>query len=67
MSLTPAFEIGVWNAWTVLLIAIVLMILMRAEEIAEERMCLEKFGNAYQEYMEKTPKWIGIPKSEENN
>ena len=29
---------------------------------AEERICLEMYGNRYREYMKKTPKWIGIPK-----
>jgi len=54
-------------SWVVLIVTMVLMILMRAEEVVEERMCLERFGNPYKEYMDKTPKWIGIPKLEENN
>ena len=29
----------------------------------EERSCLEKYGDAYRGYMDKTPKWLGIPKS----
>jgi protein-S-isoprenylcysteine O-methyltransferase Ste14 len=37
--------------------------LMNMSAVNEERFCLEKFGNAYQEYMERTPRWIGIPKS----
>jgi protein-S-isoprenylcysteine O-methyltransferase Ste14 len=31
--------------------------------IEEEREFVERFGNAYKEYMNKTPRWIGIPKS----
>ena len=31
--------------------------------IPEERMCCERFGDAYREYMNRTPRWIGIPKS----
>jgi protein-S-isoprenylcysteine O-methyltransferase Ste14 len=31
--------------------------------IPEERMCCEKFGDAYREYMNRTPRWIGLPKS----
>jgi len=27
----------------------------------EERSCLDMFGVAYQDYMNRTPKWIGIP------
>jgi len=30
---------------------------------SEERMCLEKYGDVYREYMEKTPRWLGLPKS----
>jgi protein-S-isoprenylcysteine O-methyltransferase Ste14 len=29
----------------------------------EERLCLDKYGDAYREYMNRTPRWIGIPKS----
>jgi len=29
----------------------------------EELDCLEKYGNAYREYINRTPRWIGIPKS----
>jgi protein-S-isoprenylcysteine O-methyltransferase Ste14 len=29
----------------------------------EEQGCLEQYGDAYREYMNKTPRWIGIPKS----
>ena len=30
----------------------------------EEAQCLGHFGVAYREYMNRTPRWIGIPKSE---
>ena len=30
---------------------------------AEERFCCEKYGNTYREYMNRTPRWIGISKS----
>ena len=29
----------------------------------EEESCLEKYGDAYREYMKRTPKYLGIPKS----
>jgi protein-S-isoprenylcysteine O-methyltransferase Ste14 len=29
----------------------------------EEQGCLEEYGDAYREYMNRTPRWIGIPKS----
>ena len=30
---------------------------------AEEKYCLERYGEKYQKYLEKTPRWIGIPKN----
>jgi len=33
---------------------------------AEERFLLEKYENAYREYMDRTPRWIGMPKSRKN-
>ena len=50
-------------SWVFLLFSIVLIILSAILVIAEERSCLEKFGTAYREYMNRTPRWIGIPKS----
>ena len=29
----------------------------------EERFCLKKYGDKYREYMNRIPRWIGIPKS----
>jgi protein-S-isoprenylcysteine O-methyltransferase Ste14 len=46
-----------------LLITIVNLILSILTTPAEERFCLEKYGDAYREYMNRTPRWIGIPKS----
>ena len=31
--------------------------------ISEERECLEKYGDEYRKYMDRTPRWIGKPKS----
>jgi len=50
-------------SWIYLLYAIVDLVLMHIMVGAEERFLLEKYGNAYREYMDRTPKWIGIPKS----
>ena len=51
-------------SWVVLLLGIVMITLMNMKVVNEERFCLKKFGNAYREYMERTPRWIGIPKTE---
>ena len=50
-------------SWILLLLFVVDIILLPLFVEAEERYCLEKYGNAYREYMNKTPKWIGMPKS----
>jgi len=54
-------------SWIFLLVAIVFIILMNTLVIPEESWCLEKYGNAYREYMDRTPRWIGIPKSEKRD
>ncbi|MFQ6127267.1 MAG: methyltransferase family protein [Candidatus Heimdallarchaeota archaeon] len=54
-------------SWLLLLLAIVFIILVNFEVISEERFCLKRYGESYQEYMNKTPRWIGIPKSEKRD
>jgi protein-S-isoprenylcysteine O-methyltransferase Ste14 len=46
-----------------LLLIIVSIILSIITTPAEERFCYEKYGDAYRQYMERTPRWLGIPKS----
>ena len=57
--------IGIASAsWVYLLLAFAYLATYRnVFVIPEERFCCEKFGNTYREYMNKTPRWIGIPKS----
>ena len=52
-------------SWLYLLLIAVLMILLNAVLPSEERYCLDRYGDTYREYMERTPKWIGLPKSGE--
>jgi protein-S-isoprenylcysteine O-methyltransferase Ste14 len=52
------------TSWVYLLLAMVFIILQHGLLPCEERWCLEKYGDAYREYMDRTPRWIGIPKSE---
>ena len=51
---------------TVSLIFIILSIIMAAcfyqEALIEERFCLNRYGNAYKDYIYSTPRWIGIPR-----
>jgi protein-S-isoprenylcysteine O-methyltransferase Ste14 len=53
------------SSWLYLLLTLVLMILLNANLSAEERYCLYRYGDAYREYMNRTPRWIGMPKSGE--
>jgi len=46
-----------------LLLTVISIILSIYLVVPEERFCLEKYGNTYREYMNKTPRWMGIPKS----
>jgi len=50
-------------SWLFLLLSIVYTGLGFIYAGSEERMCLEKYGDAYREYIERTPRWIGLPKS----
>ncbi len=51
-------------SWIFLLFSIVYIILSVVLVIVEERFCLEKFGTDYLEYMNRTPRWIGMPRSD---
>ena len=46
-----------------LLLIIISVILSILTTPAEERFCLEKYGETYHKYMNRTTRWIGIPKS----
>jgi protein-S-isoprenylcysteine O-methyltransferase Ste14 len=50
-------------SWVFLLLGVVLIALNNFLVVSEERFCLENFGDAYREYLNRTPRWIGIPKS----
>ena len=51
-------------SWLFLLLSIILIITHFYNAIPEERECLEVYRNAYRGYMNRTPRWVGIPKSE---
>ena len=66
MYLTPFLVfigVGIASAsWILLLLSVVYIVMPPLFVDAEERFCLEKYGAAYREYMQRTPRWIGIPK-----
>jgi protein-S-isoprenylcysteine O-methyltransferase Ste14 len=56
--------VGIATAsWVFLLLTAVYMVVPILWLDAEERHCLKYYGDAYRKYMNKTPRWIGIPKS----
>jgi len=55
--------VGIASAsWLFLLISIVYTGLGFIYAGSEERMCIERYGDAYRKYIEGTPRWIGLPK-----
>jgi len=50
-------------SWVFLLFTILLIAASFYFAPLEERSCLEKYGDAYREYMNRTPRYIGISKS----
>ena len=65
-TFAPMFLIGLSIAsasWLFLLCPIIIIIGAIYFIELEEKDCLEHYGKAYREYMKRTPRWIGIPKS----
>jgi len=50
-------------SWVLLLLFIVFVVGCVVFVNVEEQSCLDKYGDAYREYMDRTPRWIGIPRS----
>jgi protein-S-isoprenylcysteine O-methyltransferase Ste14 len=49
-------------SWVFLLCAFVWIVSWHFGVIEEERILLKKYGETYQQYMDRTPRWIGFPK-----
>jgi protein-S-isoprenylcysteine O-methyltransferase Ste14 len=52
-------------SWVFLLCALVWIIAWHFGVVEEERILLEKYGEEYRQYMNRTPRWIGLPKKSE--
>jgi protein-S-isoprenylcysteine O-methyltransferase Ste14 len=50
-------------SWVVLLLALIWIVIWRIVVPAEEKFLVEKYGEIYRDYMARTPRWIGIPRS----
>ena len=54
-------------SWVFLLLAIAKFLLIHYYVVgAEEPFLIEKYGDVYKEYINRTPRWIGMPKSKKN-
>jgi protein-S-isoprenylcysteine O-methyltransferase Ste14 len=59
--------IGIASAsWFYLLLSAIFIVMAHFMVIAEEQLTLDKLGDAYREYMNRTPRWIGLPKAKAN-
>ena len=50
-------------SWVFILLAIICGFHLNIVAPVEEKYCLKKYGKTYQEYIEITPRWIGMSKS----
>jgi len=50
-------------SWLLLLLTLMIIVATWAVVLVEERTCLKKYGDTYREYMDRTHRWIGLPKS----
>ena len=56
-------SVGISSAsWVVLLLAVIWIVFWRIAVPAEEKFLIEMYGDSYRNYMDRTPRWIGIPK-----
>jgi len=50
------------GSWLFIFFSIIMALCFYQEALIEERYCLNRYGNVYQEYINRTPGWIGVPK-----
>jgi protein-S-isoprenylcysteine O-methyltransferase Ste14 len=50
-------------SWIFIIIAIILIMHQILAMPAEEQYCLKKYGQEYRDYMNRTPRWFGFPKT----
>ncbi len=50
------------GSWIFLILCVIMILCFHNEALVEEKYCLEKYGNAYLDYMNSVPRWIGLIK-----
>ena len=50
-------------SWIIIAASLLLVVISYPTFLVQERSCLEIYGSAYSEYMSRTPRWVGIPKT----
>ena len=53
-------------SWVFLLLTVIMQSFHMIFVPAEEHYCLKRYGKDYMEYMKRTSRWIGLPKSSKN-
>jgi len=53
----------VCGSWIFILCALVWIVAWHFGVVEEEQIMLGKYGNAFRDYMDRTPRWIGIPRT----
>jgi len=51
------------GSWLFILFSTIMAFCFYQEALIEERYCLNIYGSAYREYIESTPRWIGVLKT----
>jgi len=51
-------------SWLFIVLSVISMVMAHIVMIAEESSTLEKYGDSYRVYKERTPRWLGLPKSD---
>ena len=55
--------VGIASAsWLFLLLSAKITVITHFMVVTEEHSCLNKFGDSYRKYMNRAPRWVGIPK-----
>ena len=54
-------------SWVFLILTVIMSIFHLVYAPAEEQYCLKRYGKDYREYMDRTQRWIGIPKSDKKD